>query len=77
MIQITLSETAKKIVPKLRKYYDNDDYVQGVILNAHGDKNLEIISAFIDYAEAAGDEVTSDDLILLSVALGDKEKGEN
>lgn len=72
MIRITLSETAKKIVPKLRKYYDNDDYVQGVILNAHGDENLEMISAFIDYAEETGDLITSDDIAFLAIALGDK-----
>ncbi|WP_455129379.1 ribonuclease HI [Pseudoramibacter alactolyticus] len=72
MIRVSLSETAKKIMPKLREYYDNDDYVQGVILNAHGDKNLETISAFIDYAEENEENINSDDIAALAFVLGKK-----
>ena len=59
-------------MPKLREYYDNDDYVQGVILNAHGDKNLETISAFIDYAEENEENINSDDIAALAFVLRKK-----
>jgi hypothetical protein len=60
MVKINLSETAKGVIPKLRKYYNDDDYVLGVIVNAKTDDNLNIISDFIDYAERIEDDIISD-----------------
>ncbi|MGN0194608.1 MAG: hypothetical protein ACI39G_05820 [Pseudoramibacter sp.] len=77
MIRITLTETAKKIIPKLRKYWDDDEYVEGVIINAKNDDNLNIISDFIDYAENIGDEITADHISALALSLGNKEKNKN
>lgn len=70
MILISMSEYAKKIEPKLREYYDDDDFVQGVVINAGSDKNLEIISEFINHAEQIGDAISSDNIAAMAVMLG-------
>lgn len=75
MIKISLSSTAKKIIPKLRKLYDNDEYVQGVIISAGNDDNLRNISRFIDYADSHDEEISSDDVAFLALSMAAKRDG--
>ena len=42
------SQAAKELEPKLRKLWNSDDYVKGVITFAGSDDNLYKISDFID-----------------------------
>lgn len=53
----------------LRDIYDDDDFVDGVIAIARNDENRSIITAFIEYARRIGDEVTSDDVLMLALRL--------
>ncbi len=48
------SSAAKKLIPKLRKLWDNDDYVKGIITFAKSDKNIIKISHFIDISHHMG-----------------------
>lgn len=72
MIQCTMSDKAREIEPKLREYYDDDDFVQGVVVNAKTDENLSEIERFIAYAEKNDEEITSDHIIAMALMLGRK-----
>lgn len=76
MILITMTEKAKELEPILRELYDNDDFVQGVIANAKTDDNLNTIQQYIATGRSLGDEITSDEIIDLSILLSRKQKGQ-
>lgn len=60
---------AASLAQLLRDIYDDDDFVDGVIAVARNDENRSIITAFIEYARNIGDEVTSDDVLMLALRL--------
>ncbi|BAK46032.1 ribonuclease HI [Clostridium sp. SY8519] len=66
-----LSETGKKLADKLKQLYDNPDYICGVMSNAPGDENWKVLLNYMDTAERLSEAVTSDDILALSVALGE------
>lgn len=68
------SAVAKDLEKKLRKLWDNDDYVDGVIAFAGSDKNLNIISDFIDMSARLSDNITADDISYLVEAIQNKSK---
>ena len=55
------SSAANKLIPKLRKLWDNDDYVEGIITFAKTDKNIIKISQFIDMSYRMDKKITADD----------------
>lgn len=57
--------------PLLRDVYDDDDFVEGVIAVAREEENRRVIIDFIAHAKDVGDEVTSDDLLMLAIYLAD------
>lgn len=66
------SSVAKKLIPKLRKLWDNDDYVKGIITFAKTDKNIIKISQFIDMSYRMDKKITADDISYLLEVLGNE-----
>ena len=65
------NDIKNKLIAKLREIYDNRDFVAGVISNAtHPEDRKEILK----YIEN-GNDVTIDNIILLSVHLDQKRYG--
>lgn len=60
-----------ELEPVLREYYNDDDFVFGVLNRLKTDRQVIEMMRFVDYAETHGEEVTQRDLILLSIALSD------
>lgn len=63
------SSAAKELASKLRKLWDNDDYVNGIIVFAKSDKNIMKISQFIDMSYRMGEKITADDISYLLEVL--------
>ena len=60
--------TAKALFEKLRTFYNNRDFVLGVMCNAPHEDNMKTILEYIE----KGKDVTRERLILLSLELGNK-----
>lgn len=67
--QMALDETLEA---ELRTVWNNDDFVLGVMTNAGAGEGRETVLAFIEKAHELGDDITSDDLLLLSVAIAER-----
>ena len=63
------SKAAKELAIKLRKLWDNDNYVKGVIAFAKTEKNILTISQFIDMSYRLNKEITADDISYLLEVL--------
>ena len=66
------SKVAKELAIKLRKLWDNDNYVKGVIAFAKTEKNIITISQFIDMSYRLNEEITADDISYLLEVLENK-----
>ena len=66
------SKVAKELAMKLRKLWDNDDYVKGVIAFAKTEKNILTISQFIDMSYQLEKDITADDISFLLEVLENK-----
>ena len=66
------SKAAKELAMKLRKLWDNDNYVKGVITFAKTEKNIITISQFIDMSYRLNKEITADDISYLLEVLENK-----
>ena len=66
------SKAAKELAIKLRKLWDNDNYVKGVIAFAKTEKNIITISQFIDMSYRLNEEITADDISFLLEVLENK-----
>jgi hypothetical protein len=66
------SKVAKELAIKLRKLWDNDDYVKGVIAFAKTEKNILTISQFIDMSYQLEKDITADDISFLLEVLENK-----
>ena len=69
MIESTI---AKELAIKLRKLWDNDNYVKGVIAFAKTEKNILTISQFIDMSYQLEKDITADDISFLLEVLENK-----
>lgn len=69
---MALSEIGKKLKRKLQCISDNQEFVCGAMCNAPDDISWKKMLDFIEYAEQHGSNVTTDDILSLSVILGDK-----
>ena len=63
-----VSPTAKALFEKLRFFYNNRDFVLGVMCNAPHEDDMKTILEYIEKRE----DVTIESLILLSLELGNK-----
>ena len=64
----TAEETAQKLLQMLKDVFDDRDFVIGVMSNASHTDDREEIIRFIE----KGEDVTVENIILLSVYLDDK-----
>ena len=68
---ITMNEKASKLAielfNKLKAFNDDKDFILGVMCNAPNDNDMKVILEFIDN----GENVSVENLILLSLELGD------
>ena len=67
------SKTAILLFNKLKAYYDNRDSVLGVMCNAPHDDDMKRIIEYMD----KGQDVTIENLILLSLELGNNREQRN
>lgn len=63
-------EVKKKLFDKLKAYYNDKDFVCGVISNTKNDDNRKAVLDYIDN----GDDVSVENIILLSLYLGNNSK---
>ena len=63
-----VSPTAKVLFEKLRAFYNDGDFVLGIMSNAPHDDDMKTILEYIE----KGKDVTRENLILLSLELGNK-----
>ena len=63
-----VSPTAKALFEKLRFFYNNGDFILGVMCNAPHEDDMKTILEYIE----KGKDVTRESLILLSLELGNK-----
>ena len=63
-----VSPTSKALFEKLRAFYNNRDFVLGVMCNAPHEDDMKTILEYIE----KGEDVTRESLILLSLELGNK-----
>ena len=66
------SKVAKELEIKLRKLWDNDNYVKGIIVFAKTEKNIITISQFIDMSYQLEKDITADDISFLLEVLENK-----
>ena len=66
------SKVAKELAIKLKKLWDNDNYVKGVIAFAKTEKNIITISQFIDMSYQLEKDITADDISFLLEVLENK-----
>ena len=66
------SKVAKELAIKLKKLWDNDNYVKGVIAFAKTEKNILTISQFIDMSYQLEKDITADDISFLLEVLENK-----
>ena len=65
-------KAAKELAIKLKKLWDNDNYVKGVIAFAKTEKNILTISQFIDMSYQLEKDITADDISFLLEVLENK-----
>ena len=66
------SKVAKELAIKLKKLWDNNNYVKGVIAFAKTEKNILTISQFIDMSYQLEKDITADDISFLLEVLENK-----
>ena len=66
------SKVAKELAIKLKKLWDNDNYVKGVIAITKTEKNILTISQFIDMSYQLEKDITADDISFLLEVLENK-----
>ncbi len=57
---------------ELKNIYDDHDFVCGTMSNCGGEDAWRRILDFITFAKGHGETVTSDDVLALSLSLGEK-----
>ena len=72
-----MNETGKELMRLLKEIYDNQDFVCGAMSNAGGEDAWIKMRDYILYAKANKLDVSSDDLLLLSLDLGENGDAQN
>ena len=66
------NKAAKELAIKLKKLWDNDNYVKGVIAFVKTEQNILTISQFIDMSYQLEKDITADDISFLLEVLENK-----
>ena len=70
-----MSDTMRNLTVELKKIWDNRDFVCGVISNAGDEKSWSIILDYIDTARKKGVQISSDEILFLSLDLAEENEG--
>lgn len=62
----------KELIKELRSIRDDKDFVCGAMSNAGTEKAWEVMLDVIQMARAQGEDLSSDEVLLLSLELGDE-----
>ncbi len=65
-------EKKKELVKRLKQIWDDRDFVCGAMSNAGSEKAWQVMLEYIEEAERLGRTVTSDEILLLSLDLGEE-----
>ena len=71
-----MSETGKKLMILLKEIYNDHDFVCGTMSNCGNEEALKELYDYISYAKAHNKAVTSDEILLLSLVIGDGDEKE-
>ncbi|MBR4207859.1 MAG: ribonuclease HI [Lachnospiraceae bacterium] len=67
-----MSEHGKELMMLLRNIYNDHDFVCGTMSNCGGEEAWKEMCDFIKYANEQCEKITSDDILALSLSLGEK-----
>ncbi len=70
-----ISETGKQLMDMLKEIWYDRDFVCGTMSNAPNDAAWKKMIDYIQIAKRRGEEVTSDDILALSIVLGKEIEG--
>ena len=66
-----MDDIKRKLIELLREIYDNRDFVGGTMSNCGSEEAWEKMYEFITDANKRGKKLTSDEILLLSLELGE------
>ena len=69
-----MTATGKKLMELLKNIYNDHDFVCGTMSNCGSEDAWKKMYDYISYANEHGETVTSDDVLALSLVLGDKKE---
>ena len=64
-----MSEIKKELIKELKEIWDNKDFVCGAICNAGTEESIEEMYNYIINAKESSEEITSDEILLVSLGL--------
>lgn len=64
-----MSEIKKELIKELKEIWDNKDFVCGAICNAGTEESMEEMYNYIINAKESSEEITSDEILLMSLGL--------
>lgn len=64
-----MSEIKKELIKELKEIWDNKDFVCGAICNAGTEESMEEMYNYIINAKESSEEITSDEILLVSLGL--------
>lgn len=73
---MALSKMGEDLANKLKTISQDEDFIIGILSNIKSDAERGKMIDFIDIAKRRGDELTTDDLVMLSLILA-KENNDN
>ena len=68
-----MKECKKELMTLLREIYDDHDFVCGAMSNSGGEDGWKKMIDYIHFAKQNNKNITSDDILALSLVLGDEE----
>ena len=64
-----MSEIKKELIKELKEIWDNKDFVCGAVCNAGTEESMEEMYNYIINAKESSEEITSDEILLVSLGL--------
>lgn len=64
-----MNNIKKDLIYELRQIWNNKDFVCGVMSNAGSEESWEKMYQYIVNAKESGEEITSDEILLMSLGL--------
>ena len=67
-----MTDAGKELMRLLKEIDDDRDFVCGVMSNCGGEDAWDKMHDYITFARDQGERITSDDIVALSLSLGEK-----